>query len=153
MRSDRADELGARLRRDAARLAARYPAPMPRPLAGPLVRSRRLNSVVPILLASVVVLILIAVGWQPGSNESDVPRPRGLADASDQTIAESPNDLTAAAASSAADDHGSSPIAFEPPGVSQWESPVFLLEVSDPELEGLLDLWETDRTEPTRLSI
>ncbi len=153
MRSDRADELGSRLRRDAARLAARYPARMPRLLSGHGGRPRSFLSVVPFVLASAAILILIAVNRQPSSNESGVAQPRSLADATDQTIADSPTDFADAAASTALGDHGANPAALVPADVLQWESPVFLLEVSDPELEALLDLWETDRTEPTRLSI
>jgi hypothetical protein len=40
-----------------------------------------------------------------------------------------------------------------PVSMTESESPVFLLDVSDPELEALLDLWEDERPERTRLSI
>lgn len=155
MRSDRADELEAGLRRDAARLAARYPAQKPRPIPRHVDRPRSFHSVRPLVLASATLLIIIAARWLPSGNESDVPVQRTLADASDQTIAiaDGPNDFAEAAASLAPADHGAVGTAFAPADASQWESPVFLLEVSDPELEALLDLWETDRTEPTRLSI
>ena len=155
MRSDRADELEAGLRRDAARLAARYPAQTPRPIPRHVDRPSSFHSVRPLVLASATLLIIIAARWLPSGNESDVPVQRTLADASDQTIAigDGPNDFAEAAASLAPADHGAVGATFAPADASQWESPVFLLEVSDPELEALLDLWETDRTEPTRLSI
>jgi hypothetical protein len=155
MRSDRADELGARLRRDAARLAARYPAHSPRPVPERVGRLRSFHSFGPLVLASLTLLIIIAARWLPSGNESDVPVPRTLADASEQTIAiaVAPNDSAGVAAALAPADQVSSGSAPAPADASQWESPVFLLEVSDPELEALLDLWETDRMEPTRLSI
>ena len=150
------EDLGARLRHDAGRLATRYPAPPARIVAPAPMYSTAFGmaAVVALTLAATIVAVLspmLSERW-PAHSEPDrlVSAP------------ESPgHSMEISIASNQARPARSGDVATSPPSsgapstdsTAEADSPNFLLEVSDPELEALLDLWEEERSEPTRLSI
>jgi hypothetical protein len=152
----RLEQLGARLQREAARLAARYPAQTARRVV-PLPERRWSATAVRVTWLAAAVALLIAVSpwlvnrWlQRGRPEHSLAgallAENVAADNAGTGCPLAPPSIGVAGHERAVSSHPAT-------GPAEFESPVFLLEVSDPELEALLDLWETDRTEPARLSI
>jgi hypothetical protein len=118
------EAMGGRLHREALRLAARYPAAAPRMTVASHEPRFWAKCSRSTWLTVAAALIIAALLWQMDGEQDQTAGDRSLA------------------VSSPAD---TAPLAVETPG--------FLLEISDPELEALLDLWESDGAKPTRLSI
>jgi hypothetical protein len=151
----RLELLGARLQREAARLAVRYPAQTSRRVVPLPERRWSATAVRGAWLAAVALVLLFLPSlvnrwqqvWRPEHPLADASLTGNVA--ADTAVTRWR--LTAPSTDVAGHEQAVSSHAATVP--TEIESPVFLLEVSDPELEALLDLWETDRTEPTRLSI
>jgi hypothetical protein len=151
----RLEQLGARLQREAARLAVRYPARTSWRVV-PVPERRWSATAVGVTWLAAVALVLVASPWLV-NRWQQVWRPEHpLADASlagNVAADTAGRGWPLAAPSTDVAGYEAAVTSRAVTGPTEFESPVFLLEVSDPELEALLDLWETDRTEPTRLSI
>jgi hypothetical protein len=162
------DELGARLRRESVRLATRYPANRPQIAASPAPRRSFGNAAWVTALAAAAVVAIAVSPWLRDSKQLRQQTDRAVASAAGPKMGQAPDihDLEPVPFSEpvkmgqAPDVHAPEPVSFSPLMashtpviVTEVESPVFLLDVSDPELEALLDLWEKERPEKTRLSI
>ena len=162
------DELGARLHREAVRLAARYPADRPQIVASPAPRRSFGNAAWVTMLAAAAVVAIAVSPWLRDSKQLRQQTDRTVATAAGTKMGQAPGvqDLEPvpftelAKMGQAPGVQDLEPVPFsklvassEPVSMTEVESPVFLLDVSDPELEALLDLWEKERPEKTRLSI
>jgi hypothetical protein len=151
----RLEQLGTRLQREAVRLAARYPTQREWRLASVPQRRWSATAVRVAWLAAVVLVMLVSPWllnrwqqhWRPEHPLAGAVLAGNIAEEAAST------GWPLAAPSTAVSGHEVAAISNAATDPTEIESPVFLLEVSDPELEALLDLWETHRTEPTRLSI
>jgi hypothetical protein len=151
----RLEQLGARLQREAARLAARYPT-QPSRRAVPVPERRGSATAVRVAWLAAVALVMLVSPWLVNRWQLCWRPEHPLADAAlaeNVTADSTGTGWPLAPPSTAVPGHEVAATSRAATGPTEIESPVFLLEVSDPELEALLDLWETHRTEPTRLSI
>jgi hypothetical protein len=149
--------LGDRLRRDAHRLADRYPAPnLDRPR-----RFVRPGGVSVWLAWGAAAAVLLAVAsprfLNPlATDEPAVPR-RAVVSAEQARLpaAEPPRPAAAPIERPAAEPASTSarPAVLHQTGVAEIPTEAFLRNVSGPELEGLLDLWEEGEGHSTSLSI
>ena len=155
--NDAHEDLAVRLRRDAERLAAAYPPRRPaafdratRTVARPRVGRT-------FTLTAAVVALAVAIPWllnrsplptRPGrstaSGSSSAPTAPLIAETTRRPATRSSRELASVMVDSL-------PTALPPS--TDTTTPGFLTDVSEPELEALLDLWEHDDTETTRLSI
>jgi hypothetical protein len=156
------DELGTRLRRESVRLAARYPADRPQIVAPPAPRRSFGNAAWVTVLAAAAVVAIAVSPWLRDSKQLRQQTDRAVASAPGTKMGQAPgiHDLEPSKMGQAPGIHDLEPVPFSelvashsPVSATEVESPVFLLDVSDPELEALLDLWEKERPEKTRLSI
>jgi hypothetical protein len=152
----RLEQLGTRLQHEAARLAARYPAEPPG--RGGMLSQRRwsANAAGVTWLAAAVVLVIAVSPWLVNRWQYRLNPDRPLAGVFPTRSPATDTAGTGRPASAPSIDvagHTAMVASRVAAAAPEIESPVFLLEVSDPELEALLDLWETHGTESTRLSI
>jgi hypothetical protein len=113
-------------------------------------------------LAAAAVVAVAVSPWLRDSGRHSQQLGRAVASVADTKMGQAP-DIHAPEPSKmgqAPGIHDLEPVPFSklvassaPVSMTEVESPVFLLDVSDPELEALLDLWEKERPEKTRLSI
>jgi hypothetical protein len=154
------DELGARLHRESVRLAGRYPATRPQIMAVPAPRRSLGNTAWVTALAAAAIVAIVVSPRLRDANPVGQPPGRAVVSAASAVVpepakVEQARDIVAPEAVPFSESVPLSPMvaSHAPVSMTEPESPVFLLDVSDPELEALLDLWEEERPERTRLSI
>jgi len=152
----RLDELGSQLHREARRLAARYPAARPQIIVPAAANSSLYRTMTYATLAIAAVVIaafspILSDRWAP-RGESDRMVSRSSTPGIRTEILDAPSEATAPSPAILASTPRSSGGASLD-STAEIDAHSFLLQVSDPELEALLDLWEEERSEPTRLSI
>lgn len=140
-------DLAAQLGDDAAWLAERYPAPLMQPLAAELVADavaappQHLRGWV-IVGSSVAAALLVALGLaaRPANDAPSAPVTEHAAAPPEVFVAAEVADI------SPTERTVSAPLAPRAPRIERlpWAPQPALGEVSGPELEGLLDLWQND---------
>jgi len=150
------DQLASRLHDEAKRLADRYPASPQMIETNIVTRRPRIRATLTALATIAALLVAVASPMLSDGLLRHREADRLVSRFSSSQRRPKVSDTNDQAQVPSASESASSPTPAAGPSVEstvEVEAISFLLEVSDPELEALLDLFEEQRSEPTRLSI